>query len=182
VPNAGQENNDLDAQGDACDLDDDNDTVLDTVDNCPLVANPSQANHDADAMGDACDPDDDNDGVADAQDCAPEDASAAIPPVEVGGLTVSRTGGTSLSWTSQGAGFRYDVAGGSLATLRANGNVAAATCLANDQATPTWPDPRPDPAAGSGYYYLSRAQNACGSGTYGNASSGAERLPAAACP
>ena len=65
-PNAGQENNDGDAQGDFCDPDDDNDTVADTGDNCQFVSNPWQENNDADAEGDACDPDDDNDGVCDA--------------------------------------------------------------------------------------------------------------------
>jgi hypothetical protein len=39
--NANQANNDGDVLGDACDTDDDNDTVLDATDNCPLVANQS---------------------------------------------------------------------------------------------------------------------------------------------
>jgi hypothetical protein len=47
--NASQTNTDFDSMGDACDPDDDNDTVLDGSDNCPLVASPSQAN--ADPMG-----------------------------------------------------------------------------------------------------------------------------------
>jgi thrombospondin type 3 repeat protein len=48
-------NTDGDALGDACDPDDDNDTVADAADNCPLTANPSQSNVDGDALGDACD-------------------------------------------------------------------------------------------------------------------------------
>ena len=63
VANAGQANTDGDALGDACDPDDDGDTVPDGADNCPLVANAGQANTDGDALGDACDPDDDNDTV-----------------------------------------------------------------------------------------------------------------------
>jgi hypothetical protein len=55
VANPGQENNDGDAQGDACDPDDDNDGVLDTNDNCQFVANPSQSDIDFDGIGDACD-------------------------------------------------------------------------------------------------------------------------------
>lgn len=51
-----------------CDSDDDNDTVADDADNCPLDANLDQLNSDADAEGDACDSDDDNDGVADTLD------------------------------------------------------------------------------------------------------------------
>ena len=65
--------NDGDGSGDACDLDDDNDGIPDTDDNCPLVANGSQTDTDGDGLGDACDPDDDNDGVVDEQDCAPLD-------------------------------------------------------------------------------------------------------------
>jgi len=74
--NASQTNTDFDSMGDACDPDDDNDTVLDGSDNCPLVANPSQANADGDALGDACDNDDDNDTVPDATDNCPSIANA----------------------------------------------------------------------------------------------------------
>jgi hypothetical protein len=70
--NQSQTNTDGDAQGDACDSDDDNDTVADTGDNCQFVANPSQTNSDnisvwawGDALGNACDTDDDSDGFID---------------------------------------------------------------------------------------------------------------------
>ena len=58
--------------------DTDGDTVADSADNCPTVANTNQRNHDADPKGDACDrcphlpsttdPDGDGDGVGDACD------------------------------------------------------------------------------------------------------------------
>jgi len=48
--------------GDACDPDDDNDSVLDGVDNCPLVANIEQVDQDGDSIGFACDVCDDPDG------------------------------------------------------------------------------------------------------------------------
>jgi gliding motility-associated-like protein len=60
--------NDLDGAPDNCDIDDDNDGVLDTNDNCPFQANANQADNDADGLGDACDNDDDNDGVLDGYD------------------------------------------------------------------------------------------------------------------
>jgi len=182
VANTGQADNEGDGLGDVCDPDDDNDTVADLSDNCPLVANTTQANHDTDSLGDACDPDDDNDGVLDASDCAPLDASASTAPTEVQDLTVTQAGGTQVAWSAQGAGFRYDVVGGDLLTLRGSGNIGAAACLADDRSVASWTDGRPDPAAGQAYYYLSRAQNACGSAGYGTSTTGSPRVPVAGCP
>ena len=77
VANPGQENNDGDAQGDACDGDDDNDNVADAGDNCPAAANFAQTNTDGSADGgDACDADDDNDGAVDTADNCPLLANA----------------------------------------------------------------------------------------------------------
>ena len=66
---------DCDGQADVLDsdCDSDGDGVLDTVDNCPLVANgattggddANQLNSDSDSDGDACDSDDDDDGFSD---------------------------------------------------------------------------------------------------------------------
>jgi hypothetical protein len=64
-------NSDDDALADCIDPDDDNDGILDTLDNCPTVANTEQTNSDNDLVGDACDLDDDNDGSPDTEDCAP---------------------------------------------------------------------------------------------------------------
>jgi DNA-binding beta-propeller fold protein YncE len=66
--NPDQLNTDGDAQGNACDNDDDGDSRQDDIDNCPLDANFNQANNDNDAQGDVCDPDDDNDSVNDDTD------------------------------------------------------------------------------------------------------------------
>ncbi len=73
--NAGQEDSDLDGDGDACDdcpddadNDADDDGVCGDVDNCPDEANAGQEDADGDGDGDACDdcPDDaDNDADAD---------------------------------------------------------------------------------------------------------------------
>jgi hypothetical protein len=103
-------------------------------------------------------------------------------PSEVAGLGVQGKSPTTVSWDTQGDGFEYDVAGGTFAQLGTDGGAGGATCLADDVASTSYVDPRPDPAGGSGYYYIVRAQSSCGSGTYGFSSSGAERNPLAACP
>jgi len=191
LPNTGQADGDVDTVGDVCDncvsvanagqADGDGDTVGDLCDNCAAISNLNQLDFDGDHLGDVCDPDDDNDGVADATDCAPFDPTLSGPPPEVSGVQVNKSGGTSVQWSSGGAGV-HDVASGDLGAMRANGNVGAATCAQNDQGGTTWTDARPDPGLGSGYYYLVRRQNVCGAGTYGPATGGAERVPAAACP
>ena len=49
-------------------VDFDNDGILDTVDNCPLIKNANQKDADRDGLGNPCDPDDDNDGFTDAEE------------------------------------------------------------------------------------------------------------------
>jgi hypothetical protein len=92
VANTNQLNTDGDAFGDACDADDDNDTLADGSDNCPTVANVSQTNTDGDSQGDACDTDDDNDGYADTEETAP-----ATNTLDNCGQVV---GGVSMAWPS----------------------------------------------------------------------------------
>jgi len=60
--NPQQEDSDDDALGDACDDDDDNDSLGDFIDNCPVEPNQDQVDQDNDGMGDACDWDLDGDG------------------------------------------------------------------------------------------------------------------------
>ncbi|HEX2233756.1 MAG TPA: thrombospondin type 3 repeat-containing protein [Thermoleophilaceae bacterium] len=71
VPNPGQQDNDGDGQGDACDTDDDGDGVGDGSDNCSTTPNPGQEDTDGDGQGDACDSDDDGDGANDGSDNCP---------------------------------------------------------------------------------------------------------------
>ena len=84
IANSNQSNRDGDQSGDVCDDDDDNDTVLDVDDDCPLGFDnwPSNATNDYD--GDGCkdaydsyysyseDNDDDNDGIIDDDDYCPK--------------------------------------------------------------------------------------------------------------
>ncbi len=51
--------------------DTDGDSIVDSCDNCPAIANPDQNDNDNDMAGDACDIDDDNDGLADTNDNCP---------------------------------------------------------------------------------------------------------------
>ena len=106
---------------------------------------------------------------------------AAVPaPPEVQGVLLDAQTPVGLTW-SPVSGAVYDVASGALSALRVNGTTAAA-CLSNNGATAGYVDVRPDPAPGTGYYYIIRAQGTCGAGTYGFASNGQPRVPTAACP
>lgn len=73
TPNTDQANNDGDAEGDACDVDDDNDGINDDApDNCPFVSNADQVDLDGDGQGDACDGDLDGDGTDNGVDNCPD--------------------------------------------------------------------------------------------------------------
>ena len=55
-----------------------NDSLPDSADNCPVVANNDQLNTDGDSQGDLCDSDDDNDGVLDGTDVCPSTPAATV--------------------------------------------------------------------------------------------------------
>lgn len=59
---------DGDSLPDMCDPDDDNDSALDGMDNCPSLYNPGQEDLDGDGVGDLCDPDKDGDGYLNARE------------------------------------------------------------------------------------------------------------------
>ncbi len=101
-------------------------------------------------------------------------------PAELAQLEL--TGPAQLRWEDPGNGFQFDVAGGLISELRAQGNTNAATCLEDDAAQSTHEETRGDPPAGDGYYYMVREQSQCEAAPYGFASAGPEWLPTAACP
>jgi hypothetical protein len=146
------------------------------------VANADQLDSDGDGLGDACDDDDDDDGVDDIDDCAPLDDGAYAAPQEVTGLLFGADGAT-LSWNSAapsaGPQTHHAVLRGALSELPV-GTGSSETCLHPDVPGSSLPD-KQHPATGCGSYYLIRAYNVCGVGTYGFESSGAERL-STVCP
>jgi hypothetical protein len=104
----------------------------------------------------------------------------AAQPSEILGVGFQSKTPTVLAWPS-GGNDSFDVASSTLGDLRSNGTTTAG-CLSNNGTAATYTDSRPNPAVGTGFYYLIRAQSSCGAGTYGFASSGTERIPVAACP
>ena len=76
-------------------LDSDDDSVMDSSDNCVIVFNPQQLNFDSDEEGDACDTDDDNDTILDTEDAFPvgpgEQAGAESASTDQDGDRVSGT-------------------------------------------------------------------------------------------
>jgi hypothetical protein len=113
----------------------------------------------------------DLDAVLNADDCGPSDPASWSPPGEVTGLNASGDAPTRLIWSAQaavtGPGVRYDVAGGTIADLRASGLAAATSCLAGNLEVAAHDDTRPGPPPGSVFFYLARAENSCAASGFG---------------
>ena len=108
-----------DGSGSDTDTDSDGDTIVDSMDNCPTVANTDQLDWDRDQHGDACDhcphlpsatdPDGDGDGVGDACDPRPATAGDSIALwdgfYDTAGITGWADGGTggTGTWAVTGA-------------------------------------------------------------------------------
>jgi hypothetical protein len=128
--------------------------------------------------------DGDADGIDNNHDCALADPGAFAHPDEVHGLTVAWgvANQSLLAWPSlagsAGPGTVYDVATGPVSGL-ASGGTSGSVSLACALSSPSTSDPAV-PAVGGGAYYLVRARNACGLGTWGRASAG-PRI-SGACP
>jgi len=141
--------------------------VCDGLDNNCDGSVDNTVDTDLDGLDDCVDPDDDNDSAADGSDCAPRDATAFGVPTEVQGLDVIPGPPTGILWTNQliGTGTRYNIASGQISTP-GTVNFPAGNCLPSTSSSPA-SDARPNPAAGTCYYYMVKSSNNCGAGTYG---------------
>ena len=124
--------------------------------------------------GAVMDMDSDGDGELDYTDCNPANPTVARRPGVVQNLQlnpVSMSTNTTLTWTSQdsvaGVATVYDIVTGLLSVLTTDGDYRNSSCLVDDQADTPYTDTRGNPPPGDAYYYLPRAVNQCGSGTYG---------------
>jgi hypothetical protein len=125
--------------------------------------------------------DSDGDGMRDDLDCAPGNATAFAVAGAVRDLGFDAAG--RLTWSAEaprsGSGTIFDVLRGRIDELPVGSGPGEACAIQGTPATSLPPDAAPPP--GTGFHYLVRGRNACGVGTYGSASGGAERT-SAACP
>jgi hypothetical protein len=189
----------------------DGDGIRDELDNCPAVANPTQVDTDADGIGDACECvnvscndsnvcTDDNCNPAsgcfhtnnagaceDGNPCTDGDVcgggvcnsgSTITAPPETGSLGASADKVT-FNWSSAVFATRYDVVRGSMGALPVGPGYGDEVGFDNLPG-PSLVDPTV-PASGAGFWYLSRGENACGNGSFGQQSNGAQRITTT-CP
>ena len=110
------------------------------------------------AASEACNGiDDDCDGATD------ESAGAGL----VSAVSASKSGSTaSFAWAATPGATTYDVLRGHAGVFPVGSNPGTETCLGDNLAVATVSDAGV-PAVGAGYWYVVRAQNACGIGSYG---------------
>jgi hypothetical protein len=101
-----------------------------------------------------------------------------LAPSEVHNLTLSANK-ISMSWTLVPTATAYDVLRGNVPALPVGPGGGDERCFPNI-AIPQYTDPN-GPALGVGFWYVVRAENSCGTGSYGNRSNGTPRA-STTCP
>jgi hypothetical protein len=139
-----------------------------TDDSCGPTAGCVYANN-----TNACD---DGNGCTSGDACAGGSCVGAVitAPSEVSGVTVAKTGGdATIAWSLAIGATTSDVLRGDLASLPVGPDGGDEVCFGNLVGT-TLVDSAV-PISGAGFWYLSRGENTCGSGTFGNQSNGSPR-------
>ena len=114
------------------------------------------------------------------EDCLDSDGTVWALPGQTTAMLFSNK--TTLSWSAPAnAGGSAALAYG-VARLDTGAGFTGPACLADPNNLDTTIAISGNPTIGNGYYFLSRAGNACGRGSWGQASSGAERVYPLACP
>jgi hypothetical protein len=133
---------------------------LDTVDRIDMGAYEYTPDTDGDGLPNYLDDDDDDDAVPDTSDCAPYSPGVSQPPVPVGNTLSLELflGGVALSWDRTPFALTFNVYRGTI--LPAQPWSYELTCL--DAETPETNSADPEtPPAGTVFYYLISAENAC---------------------
>jgi hypothetical protein len=109
------------------------------------------------------------DAACGGTDCNDLDAQVWLPPQEVTNLILTNAAPANLQWDSQGFSVgpatSYDLVSG-LVGPGSGVAFASGSCLQSAGGS-SYADLRADPATGTATWYLARARNACGVGTYG---------------
>jgi hypothetical protein len=104
--------------------------------------------------------------------------SPITAPPETEGVTASADKAT-YNWSASAFATRYDVLRGSTAALPVGPGGGDELCFDNLPG-PSWVDPSV-PVSGTGFWYLSRGENECGNGSFGQQSNGTPRV-STTCP
>jgi hypothetical protein len=105
-------------------------------------------------------------------------AGAVVPIPETAGVSVAADKAT-YSWSAVAGATSYDVVRGSLGAFPVGPGAGDETCFSDLPGSSLIDETIPDP--GTGFWYLSRGENACSSGSFGQRSNGAPRLTTT-CP
>jgi N-acetylneuraminic acid mutarotase len=88
-------------------------------------------------------------------------------PAEIPTMTVTKSGTDAvLNWPARPDAFRYDLVRGRVGDWPVGSNPSGELCVADDTFGTSASDTAV-PAAGDAYWYLVRAENVCGNGSYG---------------